>query len=108
MYSVIRVKFVFKIVQAEYLQHGPQKYEAMVLKSTKLTGNRDSNETMQVSEMASACICKRVLTICKVCLKIQEIEKKRLQIVKMQGKFLKSQAHVCKRVLTICKVGLGF
>ena len=69
-YSVIRVKFVFKIVQAEYLQHGPQKYEAMVLKSTKLTGNRDSKETMQVSEIASACICKRELTIWKVCLKI--------------------------------------
>ena len=69
-YSVVRIKFVFKIVEAEYVQHGPQKYEAMVLKSTKLTGNRDSNETMQVSEIASACICKRVLTICKVCLKI--------------------------------------
>ena len=25
-YSVVRVKFVFKIVEAEYLQHGPQKY----------------------------------------------------------------------------------
>ena len=89
---------------------GLNKYETMVLKSTKLTGNRDSKETMQVYEIASACMQTCADNLQGVPQEIKhffKIKKKRM-LVKMQGKFLKSQAHVCKRVLTICKVGLGF